>query len=124
MMKKIIHLTLDLFIHNALGWILVFANFTVIYFLIWITSDVVHTQMPSNGKPYKITIISSYKVNGIAPADFVMNLVTALNSPALNLSNLFYQTFSQIRQKIFQLLIKAANTVGFTSLKSVAMFFL
>lgn len=92
-MKKIIRLTLDLFIYNAFGWILVFANFTVIYFLIWVTSDVFHTQMPTNGEPYKITILSSYKVNGIAPADFVMILVTALNLPALNLSNLFYQTF-------------------------------
>ncbi len=92
-MRKITQLTLDLFIYNAVGWILVFANFTVISFLIWVTADIVHTQMPSNGKPYKITILSSYKVNGIAPADFVMLVVMALNSPALYLSNLFYQTF-------------------------------
>lgn len=93
MIKKITRLISDLFIYNAVGWILVFANFAVIYFLIWVTSDVYHTQMPSNGKPYKLTILSSYKVNGIALADFVMIWVMILNSPALYLSDFFYQTF-------------------------------
>lgn len=85
------------FFTNPIGWGLVFANFAVIYFLTWFSSDVIHTQMPTNGVVYKITVLSSYKFNGGdllgGLSDFVMLIIIIINSPALNLSNFVYETF-------------------------------
>ncbi len=87
----------DFFIHNAVGWGLVFANGTVISFLLWFSSGVIHTQMPSDGVARKVTVISAYKFNGGdllgGLSDLTMIIMIILNSPALHLSNFVYETF-------------------------------
>jgi hypothetical protein len=87
----------DFFIYNAVGWGLVFANGAVISFLLWFSSGVIHTQMPSDGTVHKITVISAYKFNGGdvlgGLSDLMMIVMIILNSPALHLSNFVYGTF-------------------------------
>lgn len=92
-MKNITRLISDFFIHNPVGWTLVFANFAVILFFHWLSSGLIHTRLPSGDTTPKITVVSSFNPTGNALADMAMLIIILLNSPVFFLSNLFYQTF-------------------------------
>lgn len=96
-MKKVSQLVFPFFIHNNLGWVLVFANLTALYFFLWYLEGGLHNPIAIGCVDGKFTLISTFcyfrgELLG-ALTDMASGLIAMLNLPALSLSNFVSDIF-------------------------------